>query len=445
MRQESVGLEGLKMNEQNHETVEKTAENNETSVVSATEEKKKDKASLKTRIITALVLLCIGVPCILIGGWLFTAFILIITCAITYEILRAPIFNPKNMVQDEKKEAVSEENPKENQEDVKLQEEKAEEIVVNNESEEKILTKKEIKAQKKKEEKEERDKLYEVITDYEKEIFRNRKFSIIIYVTMYVMMISFVFWLYTNPSLVQFSGDGFSIIMYDIRISTLALAFFVALLFFNVLIEDDFTVHHACYLFTLGIFCSIAIQSVLFLRYCPEGLYNLMIRDESEPLFHYDNFMEQCLLLIYVVGGALITDAYAYFVGRTFGKNKLNPRISPKKTWEGFVGGCVLASVTGIAFCFICDALGSPVLKGLLDINHWYWCIVFSILISVVSVLGDFMFSAIKRFYKIKDFGTILPGHGGLLDRFDSVLITSLVTSCLILFIVYSPWNALIK
>ena len=377
--------------------------------MSKDENKTKNKSSLKTRSLTALVLLGIGVPCILLGGWFFTALVLFATCLITYEILKAPIFKLK------KEEVKS------------IKEEHGGEIV-----------KEVIKEEKKNQ--------FEQFPEYEKEIFRKKNFSIFIYIVMFVMMISFVFWVYTNNTLVTFSSDNLgTIIMYDIRISTLALAFFVALLFLQVLLEEDFTIHHAFYLFTMAVFCSIALQSILFLRYCPEGLYNNVIKDEAAPEFHYGNFIAQSLLLIFVVGNSLVTDAYAFFIGRKFGKNKLNPRISPKKTWEGFFGGCILGPITAIGFCFICDALGNPILKGILDIDHWYWVVLFSIIISVTSVLGDFMFSAIKRFYRIKDFGNILPGHGGILDRFDSVLITSLIASCLILFIAYSPWNALLQ
>lgn len=366
------------------------------------------KGSLKKRLLTAIVLLSIGVPCILLGGIFFSLFALAATIIITYEILKAPIFKLKK----EEVKAIKDENSEE-----------AKEII-----------------------KEEKNDQFEKFPECEKEIFRKKNFSVFIYIVMFVMMISFVFWVYTDNSLVRFSTDNLiTITMYDIRISTLGLAFFVAIIFFQVLIEDDFTIHHAFYLFTMGVFCSIAIQSVLFLRYCPEGLYNEVIKKEEDPIFHYSNFMAQSLLFIYVVGTCLLTDAYAFFVGRKFGKKKLNPRISPKKTWEGFIGGCILGALTGIGFCFICDALGNPVLKGLLDIKHWYWVILFSLCIPVLSVLGDFMFSAIKRFYKVKDFGNILPGHGGLLDRFDSVLITSLVVTTLILFIVYSPWNKLLQ
>ncbi len=375
---------------------------------------KENKKSMRQRILTALVLLCIGVPCILLGGWFFAALILLATVLITYEILNAPIRN-RDLSYTSNNEEIDQEFDSENKEEEKSDDKKIE-------------------------------KLKTIGKNYKWMIFKKKPFSIIVYVLMYIMMISFVFWIFTNSSLVTFSSENLgTITIYDIRISTLAMAFFIALLFFAVMVDEKFTVHHACYIFTMGVFCSIAIQAILFLRFCPEGLYNLMIKDQTMEEFHYGYFIQSSFLFIFVIGGSLISDAYAYFVGIFLGHKKINERISPHKTWEGMIGGIILTAFTGIGFCFLCDALGAPVLKGFFDIKHWYWCVLFSLLIPVSSVLGDFMFSAIKRFYGIKDFGKTLPGHGGLLDRFDSVLITSLLSSCLILFIVYSPWNALIR
>ena len=264
------------------------------------------------------------------------------------------------------------------------------------------------------------------------------------------MMFSFFFWIFLkenqfyNQTLVSIDFSTFmsNIDMIDLSVSTLGLAFFVAMLFFLVITYKDFDVKDACYLFTMSLFTSIALQSALFLRNCPEALYNFALNVDGEK-FTYSHPFQESLLIIYVVGSALLCDVYAYFVGVLFGKHKMNPRISPKKTWEGFVGGVVLSTLTGVAFTLISDSLGVPVLKGILDLEHWYWCVFISIIISVVSVLGDLMFSAIKRYFNIKDFGKLLPGHGGVLDRFDSVLISALIVSSLILFIAYTPFSVL--
>ena len=104
-------------------------------------------------------------------------------------------------------------------------------------------------------------------------------------------------------------------------------------------------------------------------------------------------------------------DTGGYFAGRLFGKTKLYPRISPKKTWEGVVGG-VLFAVGGV---FAVRAIGLPTLTPI-D------CVVLGTGLCLAGVVGDLSESMLKRAFKVKDSGWFMPGHGGLLDRIDSVL-----------------------
>jgi len=103
-------------------------------------------------------------------------------------------------------------------------------------------------------------------------------------------------------------------------------------------------------------------------------------------------------------------DSMAYFTGRYFGKRKLFSRISPKKTWEGTVGGVAFTIIIGVL-------IGSFVNRGRVD----FW-LVSSILISLGAIFGDLLESLFKRSLNVKDSGSILPGHGGILDRFDAAL-----------------------
>ncbi|MBR3599207.1 MAG: phosphatidate cytidylyltransferase, partial [Lachnospiraceae bacterium] len=107
------------------------------------------------------------------------------------------------------------------------------------------------------------------------------------------------------------------------------------------------------------------------------------------------------------------TDIMAYFSGYAFGKHKLCPKISPKKTIEGSIGG-ILGSV------ILCGLFGYIVMPRLL-----VHCLIIGILGGVVSQFGDLTASIFKRKMGIKDYGNLIPGHGGILDRFDSVLFTA--------------------
>lgn len=103
-------------------------------------------------------------------------------------------------------------------------------------------------------------------------------------------------------------------------------------------------------------------------------------------------------------------DTFAYLTGVSIGKNKIMPRVSPKKTWEGFFGGLIAVIALAIYFTKI---------NSTFTINNW---IIIGVIVSIFGTFGDFVESMLKRVAGIKDSGNILPGHGGILDRFDSFL-----------------------
>lgn len=155
---------------------------------------------------------------------------------------------------------------------------------------------------------------------------------------------------------------------------------------------------------SLGI--PFAVTSLLYLRdidiYFPQQNYN-----ENHGLF----------LMLFAMFCAWITDSAAYFVGSFFGKHKLCPKISPKKTVEGAIGGvlgCVIASVILYAV-FV-----NFVFKA--ESGHYIAVALMSAILSFVGMCGDLTASVIKRNFGIKDFGKLIPGHGGMLDRFDSII-----------------------
>jgi phosphatidate cytidylyltransferase len=110
------------------------------------------------------------------------------------------------------------------------------------------------------------------------------------------------------------------------------------------------------------------------------------------------------------LGVTWVCDAMAFFVGRRWGKHKLWPRISPKKTWEGFAGGAVAALIAGLV-------LG----VGLVAIP-WWQGVLLGALVAVAAPFGDLAESLFKRLANVKDSSQLIPGHGGMLDRLDSLL-----------------------
>lgn len=146
--------------------------------------------------------------------------------------------------------------------------------------------------------------------------------------------------------------------------------------------------------------------------------------------------------IIYLFIITMLTDCFAYFCGRAFGKHKMSPLISPKKTWEGAIGGTIVATIFGTCFAFFYEPLASAIFGPLESVNFFdgvlvnqrplstlanFFLIFFvTALASVFSQIGDLVASRLKRTYDIKDFGRIFPGHGGVLDRLDSALFTGI-------------------
>lgn len=165
-------------------------------------------------------------------------------------------------------------------------------------------------------------------------------------------------------------------------------------------------------LLTIGVFdenesfadvCTVFLMSIL-LGY---ALYFMM------SIQAINKFMFGYVLIL-----SMLTDTFAYFVGVKIGKHKLNTRVSPKKTIEGSLGGWLFGCLTSLLWAYLFKFFGYPA----------YVFVIASICLPVVSEIGDLVFSLIKRYYGVKDFSNLIPGHGGILDRLDSNLF------CIILF-----------
>lgn len=130
--------------------------------------------------------------------------------------------------------------------------------------------------------------------------------------------------------------------------------------------------------------------------------------------------------------GAWVTDTFAYFTGMLLGKHKLIPDVSPKKTVEGAVGGVVFCTLSFVGFGLLYNRFWLA--DGEKSIPLLAMAIV-GFIVSIVSQIGDLSLSLLKRKYGIKDFGKIFPGHGGVLDRFDSVLAVSIILTVSFVFL----------
>lgn len=167
--------------------------------------------------------------------------------------------------------------------------------------------------------------------------------------------------------------------------------------------------------FFISVFISFSLSMLVYIR-------DMFFKEPIVAMFY----------ILMALGSAWISDSGAYFVGTYIGKTKLAPYISPNKTVEGLIGGVIISTLFGLLLSAIFVNI-SLYFKIYLDINYLKILIVLPVA-SLVSVLGDLVASLVKRQCSIKDFGSIMPGHGGVLDRFDSVIFSVIFYYLVILF-----------
>lgn len=329
------------------------------------------KKSLVARIITGIVLAIVCIPCVVLGDWFFFGLTVIVTMFASFEIVKAS--NLKGLI--------------------------------------KILT----------------------------------------YFVTIIFALGIIYYCVFAKNIEAFKQDGLSAFsnkdilvnsFSDINLSIMLITFMCAVYFLISFSCEPFNIAYVFYFVTMILVIAIGVQSLLFLRYSPFKYFEMDMTDKGSlaPVitnkltsdeFKYGQSM---FLLIYVVIGVIMNDMGAYFVGLLFGKHKMNERISPKKTWEGFIGGVVFSIVFSTVFALVVALLDKPILP-IFDLPHLYFVIVVSILIPLIADVGDFVFSSVKRTFGVKDFSQLLPGHGGVLDRIDSLLFSAALVSCLIIFI----------
>lgn len=189
-----------------------------------------------------------------------------------------------------------------------------------------------------------------------------------------------------------------------VNVTFALMIYFVALLMLTLIDFGRTTFNHAA----LTGFASIALPGAIA---CFLKMRNLVTEYGDILTRGHMRF-----LVWFCLAGAVFSDTFALFAGVKFGKHKLSPRISPKKTVEGLIGGIVGSAAINIIALLICNA----VCYKPFPIPVWLMVII-SLLVPVIGTLGDLTASAIKRSYGIKDFGNLIPGHGGIMDRMDSI------------------------
>ncbi len=195
----------------------------------------------------------------------------------------------------------------------------------------------------------------------------------------------------------------------------------ISMLYFQNILDNKFSLA-LDYRLIAGIFLTLLLPVVL---YKGDKVYN--IKDAfyliggvfflgfSMTLFSvYRNISLKLIIFLFLI--TIITDSYALFIGKLIGKNKLLEEISPNKTWEGTIGGSLIAT-------FTCTVYYITVIDPNISLGVIVSLVFF---LSLIGQFGDLLFSAIKRTYGVKDFSNIMPGHGGVLDRLDSTIFVML-------------------
>lgn len=189
---------------------------------------------------------------------------------------------------------------------------------------------------------------------------------------------------------------------------TVGLFLYAAVLFLTLLATHrTFQLEHLSVIFFLSVIIPYFFSTLIYAREMENGFWNL--------------------LFIFVCSWC--SDTGGYIFGRLFGRRKLCPNISPKKTVEGFVGGIFAGVVICLILSYAVDLFFVKVHVNYLNV------VLYAIVGSLCAVLGDLSASMVKRSFGVKDFGKLIPGHGGIMDRFDSVLFVSPMVYSLLYYI----------
>ncbi len=225
-------------------------------------------------------------------------------------------------------------------------------------------------------------------------------------------------------------------------------------------IQDPANANTVYHLLTMGLFIAYVIfslaytvfthhstakdmmSSVLTLTYCGLVMGFVISIRFLEPFSNQQGliFFRGGRSFAYLYTIVATTDIFAFFIGSKFGRHKLCPEISPKKSVEGAIAGLIAGSLFGVAAVFLFKIVNPEGIKELILVIFVSFLI--SMLLSFTVQIGDLVASKLKRTYDIKDFGNIFPGHGGVLDRFDSLIFSGAVYYIIVLIIqIFYIWK----
>ena len=222
--------------------------------------------------------------------------------------------------------------------------------------------------------------LYEIIKSRK----RKKDFPIVIEILSYILVAFFVianYQLYTKSSTQTFT------FYMDYRVIALFIFTYITPIVF---INDNkkYNINDALFLIGSTIFIGMSFSLLILIR----------------------NISLSYIVYIFLV--AITTDTFALLTGMKIGKNKLAPKISPNKTIEGAVGGSIMGTIVASTYLIESGVVNNSSLS----------IIIMTLILTVIGQIGDLVFSAIKRYYDTKDFSNLIPGHGGILDRLDSII-----------------------
>jgi phosphatidate cytidylyltransferase len=264
----------------------------------------------------------------------------------------------------------------------------------------------------------------EFLNMFEKEVPLSKRFRTLTIISVLLIHISIAGFMGFNQSTVTFENPG---------ILHVTIPFILVGMFIYFVMSKNFSVTNVGKALLVMVYVGFGSASIVLLRL-------IGVR-----------------FIVYMLLISTLTDTFAYLIGMRFGRHKMAPKISPKKSWEGAIGGALVATIFATLFAMyygdifvVGTSLGDMFNAGgertlldrlLMGTNISFglqFVFVFGLtfLATIVSQFGDLMASKLKRHYQIKDFGHIFPGHGGIMDRFDSVMLVSMFLSASF-FIIY--------